>query len=92
MLLGDSRRIQQPARSKTVIMTSLHLADGSWPARIFQIVFVEARRSTCRIAKSFYGGGAAGYTDYPNEDDTLGVKGKYALIEQADIGPRVRRP
>ena len=42
--------------------------------------------------EKFYGGGAAGYTDYPNEDGTLGVKGKYALIEQADIGSRVRRP
>jgi len=41
--------------------------------------------------EKFYGGAAAGYTDYPNEDDTLGVKGKYALIEQADIGSRVRR-
>jgi len=32
------------------------------------------------------GGGAEGYTDYPNVEQTMGVEGKYALMEQDEIG------
>ena len=32
------------------------------------------------------GGGADGYTDYPNLDGSIGTQGKYALIEQDSIG------
>ena len=36
--------------------------------------------------EKFYTNGAAGYTDYPDEDGSVGVVGKYALMEQGDIG------
>ena len=32
------------------------------------------------------GGGADGYTDYPDVEGTMGVQGKYDLIEQHHIG------
>ena len=37
----------------------------------------------------FYSGGTAGYTDYPDEDGTIGETGKYPLMEQRDIGVRL---
>ncbi len=39
----------------------------------------------------FYTNGPAGYTDYPDEDGTMGVIGKYALMEQADIGVSLKQ-
>ena len=39
----------------------------------------------------FYSNGAAGYTDYPDEDGTMGAAGKYALMEQGDIGVKLRQ-
>ena len=35
---------------------------------------------------SFYGGGAGGYTDYPDLTGTMGVPGKYTLMDQRDVG------
>ncbi len=34
----------------------------------------------------FYGGDSEGYTDYPDEEGTMGIMGKYPLMEQQAIG------
>ena len=39
--------------------------------------------------EKFYSSGVSGYTDYPDEDGTMGVTGKYPLMEQGDIGIRL---
>ncbi len=41
--------------------------------------------------EKFYSTGAAGYTDYPDEDGTMGAAGKYPLMEQGDIGVKLRQ-
>ena len=33
----------------------------------------------------FYSNGEEGYTDYPNEDGTIGLIGKYALMDQGEL-------
>ncbi len=39
--------------------------------------------------ETFYTNGAVGYTDYPNMDVTIGVAGRYSLMEQKNIGVRL---
>ncbi len=39
----------------------------------------------------FYTNGPEGYTDYPNLDGTMGVAGKYPVMEQQDIGVSLYR-
>ena len=45
--------------------------------------------------KTFYtetinGGNAEGYTDYPSLDGTIGVPGKYELMDQSKIGANLK--
>ena len=42
--------------------------------------------------EKFYTNGAEGYTDYPDEAGAMGVSGKYAMMEQGEIGMSLRRP
>ena len=39
----------------------------------------------------FYTNGAEGYTDYPDEEGTMGLAGKYPLMEQGRIGNSLRQ-
>ena len=43
-------------------------------------------RSTFYIPTALSKDNLPGYTDYPDVDGTMGVAGKYALMEQGDIG------
>ena len=38
----------------------------------------------------FYSNGTTGYTDYPDEAGTTGISGKYTLMEQGNIGVKLR--
>ncbi len=41
--------------------------------------------------ETFYTNGAAGYTDYPDMDASIGVADKYSLMEQINIGVRLEQ-